>query len=199
MRRANRRKRIMIDIVKKILQRHTHRKHLPAEGGDSRGGTIINIVTALIVLGLVSLGIWWVIKSLGQAGQQYSGALVDAKYSAITVKCQTNLRAIWQNLQMYVVSNERFPPSQAALEEWSGNSQLFKCPAPDGQKYIYIPGQSGDMPPENVLVFEPKAAHDGRCNVLRLGGQIELLTPEELEKAIDATLARLREGNRTED
>jgi hypothetical protein len=182
----------MIDIVKKILRRHIPRKHPPAKCRESHGGTIVNIVTALIVLGLLGLGIWWVIKSLGQAGQQYSEALVDAKYSAITVKCQTNLRAIWQNLQMYVVSNEKFPPSQAALEEWSGNSQLFKCPAAEGQKYVYITGQSGDMPPENILVFEPQPAHNGKCNVLRLNGQIELLTPEELKKAVDATLARIR-------
>jgi len=182
----------MIDIVKEVLRRHISRKHPPAKCRESHGGTIVNIVSALIVLGLLGLGIWWVIKSLGQAGQQYGEALVDTKYSAITVKCQTNLRAIWQNLQMYVVSNERFPASQAALEEWSGNSQLFKCPAPDEQKYIYIPGQNGDMPPENILVFEPQPAHNGKCNVLRLNGQIELLTPEELKKAIDATLARLR-------
>lgn len=182
----------MIDIVKKILRRHTHRKHPPSKCRESHGGTIVNIVTAIVILGLIGLGIWWVIKSLGQAGQQYSGALVDAKYTAVTVKCQTNLRTIWQNLQMYAVSNERFPPSQAALEEWSGSSQLFQCPAPDGQKYVFIPGQNEDMSPENILVFEPKPAHNGKCSVLRLGGQIELLTPEELKKAVDVTVAKLR-------
>jgi Zn-dependent protease len=161
---------------------------------NSHGGTIVNIVTALIVLGLLGLGIWWVIKSLGQAGQQYSEALVDAKYSAITIKCQTNLRVIWQNLQMYATDNEGFPPSLDALEEWSGSSQLFQCPVPDGQKYVYIPGQNEDMSPENILVFEPKPAHNGKCSVLRLGGQIELLTPEELKKSVDATLDRLRQA-----
>jgi hypothetical protein len=182
----------MIDSAKELYRKPAFRKSLLARQRDSHGGTIVNIVTALIVLGLLGLGIWWVIKSLGQAGQQYSEALVDAKYSAITVTCQMNLRTIWQNLQMYAASNGRFPPSSEALEEWSGSSQLFQCPASDGQKYVYIPGQSGDMPPENVLVFELKAAHDGKCNALRLSGQIELLTPEELKKAVDATLARLK-------
>jgi prepilin-type processing-associated H-X9-DG protein len=35
--------------------------------------------------------------------------------------------------------------------------------------------------------------HDGKCNVLFLGGQIEALTPEQLKQAVDATLARLRQ------
>jgi prepilin-type processing-associated H-X9-DG protein len=34
--------------------------------------------------------------------------------------------------------------------------------------------------------------HDGRCNVLFLGGQIELLTPEQLKQAVEATQAHLR-------
>jgi len=182
----------MIDSAKEIYKRPTLRKSLLFQQRDSHGGTIVNIITALIVLGLLGLGIWWLIKSLGQAGQQYSEALVDAKYSAITVKCQMNLRTIWQNLQMYAVSNDRFPPSLEAFVEWGGSSQLFRCPAKEGQKYVYIPGQSGDMLPENILVFEPNATHDGKCNVLRLNGQIESLTPEELKKAVDATLARLR-------
>jgi prepilin-type processing-associated H-X9-DG protein len=182
----------MIDSAKELYKKPGLRKSLLAQQRDSYGGTLVNIITALIVLGLLGFGIWWLIKSLGQAGQQYSEALVDAKYSSITVKCQMNLRTIWQNLQMYEASNGRFPPSSEALEQWSGSSQLFQCPAQDGQKYVYIPGQSSDMPPENILVFEPKPAHDGKCNVLRLDGQIELLTPEGLKKAVDATLARIR-------
>jgi len=46
---------------------------------------------------------------------------------------------------------------------------------------------------DNILVFEPKAVHDGRCSVLRLSGRIELLTPDELKKAIGATLSRLKQ------
>ena len=164
----------------------------PAQRRDLHGGTLVNIVTALIILGLIGLGLWWLIKSFGQAGQQYSETLIDTKYTAITVKCQTNLRVIWQNLQMYAVANGSFPSSSEALVEWSGNSRLFRCPASDGQKYVYIPGQSSDLPPQNVLVYEPGAVHDGRCSVLLLGGQIGLLTPEELKVAVARTLASLK-------
>jgi hypothetical protein len=164
----------------------------PAKRRDLHGGTLVNIVTALIILGLIGLGLWWLIKSFGQAGQQYSETLIDTKYTAITVKCQMNLRAIWQNLQMYAVANGSFPSSLEALVEWSGNSRLFRCPASGGQKYVYVPGQSSDLPPQNVLVYEPGAVHDGRCSVLLLGGQVGLLTPEELKVAVARTLASLK-------
>ena len=48
------------------------------------------------------------------------------------------------------------------------------------------------MPAENVLLYEPEAVHDGRCSILRLGGQLELLSPEELQVAVARTLAGLR-------
>jgi hypothetical protein len=156
------------------------------------GGTIINIVFALIFFGLLAFGILWLIKSFGEAGQQYTDVMVKTKYNAITVRCQTNLRAIGQNIQLYAVSNEEFPPSQQALMEWSGSTQLFRCPAPDGETYVYIPGQNPGMSPLNVLVYEPKPVHDGRCSVLRLGGQLELLTPEELQQALEQTQANIR-------
>ncbi len=164
----------------------------PAQRTNSHGGTIINLLFALIVFGLLGLGIWWVIKSLGQAGQQYTQTMINTKYTAITVKCQTNLRAIGQNIQFYAISNDRFPPSFQALVEWSGSTQLFECPAPDAGKYVYIPGQNGGMSPANVILYEPKPVHDGHCSVLRLGGQIELLTPEQLQQAVALTIASLR-------
>jgi hypothetical protein len=156
------------------------------------GGTIINLVFALIVLGLIGWGVWWIIKSFGQAGQQYTQTMVDTKFTAETVKCQTNLRAIAQNIQIYALSNEGFPPSLEDLVKWSGSTKLFKCPSADGGEYIYIPGQNSGMPTSNVLVYESKPVHDGRCNVLRLGGQIELLTAEELKRSVAQTYASMR-------
>jgi len=156
------------------------------------GGTIVNVIAALIFFGLLGCGIMWLIKGFGEAGQQYTETMVKAKYDAISVKCRMNLRTIGQNIQMYAVSNGRFPPSLQELIEWSGSTQLFECSAPEGERYKYIPGQGGNAPPGNILLFEPKAVHDGRCGVLRVGGKIELLTPEELQQAVARTMAGLR-------
>ena len=48
------------------------------------------------------------------------------------------------------------------------------------------------MPASNVLVYEPEPVHEGRSAVLFLGGQIAMLTPEELEPALEATQAQIR-------
>jgi len=151
------------------------------------GGTIINLLFVLIFLVLIGLGIKWVIKNMGQAGEQYTQTMIDAKYSAEAVQCQMNMRAIAQNIQMYALSNEGFPSSQQELVQWSGSTKLFKCSTPDGGEFVYIPGQNGSMSPMNILLYESEPVHNGRCNVLRLGGQIELLAPEELQRALAQT------------
>jgi hypothetical protein len=157
-----------------------------------RGGTIINIVTAVIFFGLIALGVLWVIKNIGQAGRQYTEGMIKTQNKALTVKCQLNLRTIAQNIQMYALSNDSFPPSLETLIEFSGTTQLFQCPDPEGGKYVYIPGQNNNMPSTNILLYEPKPVHDGCCNVLRLNRQIELLRPEEAQQAVKQTLGGLR-------
>jgi len=163
-----------------------------APGNRMRGGTIANVITAIIFFGLIVAGGWWIMKMVGQAGQQYGTAMIQTSNKAAAISCQANLRAIGQNVQMYAISNGSFPASQQELMDWSGNSRLFRCPDPNGAEYVYIPGQRPDMPPTNVLLYEPVPVHSGRCNVLFLGGQIDLLAPAELDAAVQATQARLR-------
>jgi hypothetical protein len=169
-----------------------HPTGLPDRKPNSHGGTIINIAVAIIFFGLIALGVLWVIKNVGQAGQQYTEGMIRTQNKAITVSCQMNLRTIAQNIQMYALSNDSFPPSLEALMEFSGSTQLFQCPDPEGGKYVYIPGQNNNMLPTNILLYEPKPVHDEHCNVLRLNMQIELLSPEEVQQAVAQTLASLR-------
>jgi len=178
-----------IESVKSKVARHSL---LPARRQDCYGGTIINIITAIIFFGLIALGILWVIKNVGDAGQQYTEAMVNTQNKAINVSCQMNMRSIGQNIQMYAISNDSFPPSLESLISWSGSTQLFQCPEPEGGKYVYIPGQNNNMPPSNILVYEPKPVHNGHCNALRLNMQIESLRPEELQQAIEQTMASLK-------
>lgn len=165
-----------------------HPKASPAR--NAWGGTIINVITAVVFFGLIALGIMWIMKTAGEAGQQYTTAMVGTRDKAAAVSCQMNLRSIAQNLQMYAISNEGLPASQRELMDFCGNTRLFRCPDPNGVEYVYIPGQRSDMPATNVLVYEPQAAHNGKCNVLFLGGQLGALTPEELKRALAATTAQ---------
>jgi prepilin-type processing-associated H-X9-DG protein len=157
------------------------------------GGTIINVITGLIFFGLIGFGVYWVIKTTGQAGEQYATAMVKTHDKAMTITCQMNLRSIHQTLQTYAISNEAFPASQEELVNFAGyGSKLFHCPDPNGSEYIYIPGQRSDESAPAILVYESKPVHNGKCNVLLSDGQIVPLTPEELKQAIEATQARRR-------
>ena len=160
--------------------------------GRRRGGTIVNVLTAVIFFGLLGAGIWWVFKQVGDAGEQYTTAMVDTSHRASALKCQMNMRSISQSLQMYAMSNDELPGSQERLVEYCGSSRLFRCDEPNAPPYVYIPGQNPGMPPSNVLVYEPQPVHEGRSVVLFLGGQISMLTPEELKPAVEATIARIK-------
>jgi hypothetical protein len=154
---------------------------------------LIVIIISLIVLGFLGLGASWIIKSMGEAGSQYSGAMVNTKRKAVALQCQMNLNNIRQNLRMYSIEKEGFPPSLKTLVDWGADSQLLRCSAPDGGQYLYIPGQNENMPGQNVLLYELKPAHQGRCNLLRVNGQMELLTPEQVQAEVTKTYMRLRE------
>ena len=160
------------------------------------GGTIINLITAVVLFGLLALAAWWVIKGLGEAGREYSGAMINATRKATMIACQNNLQVIGQNIQVYTISGEGYPASLQALREWSGSSQLFECPDPNGGRYVYITGQNGDMSGENILVYEPNAVHNGCCNILRLSGRVEPLTPEQLNQALVQTRAEISSPRR---
>jgi len=167
-------------------------KSVSAQRGSVDVGKLIGIVISLIVLGLLGFGVSWIIKSTGEAGSQYTGAMVNTKRKAVALQCQMNLNTIWQNLRMYAIEKESFPPSLKTLVDWGAGSQLLRCTAQDGGQYVYIPGQNGNMPGQNVLVYELKAAHDGRCNLLRVNGQVDLLTPEQVQAEVTKTYIRLR-------
>jgi len=157
------------------------------------GGTIINVITGLILFGLIGFAVYWVIKTTGQAGEQYMTGMVKTQKKATTITCQMNLRSIGQTLQTYAISNESFPADQQELVNFAGyGSKLFHCPDPNGGEYIYIPGQRSDKSTPSILVYESKPVHNGMCNVLLSDGQIVMLSPEELKQAIEATQDRRR-------
>jgi len=157
------------------------------------GGTIVNVITALIFFGAIGFGVYWVIKTTGQAGEQYMTGMVNTQKKATTISCQMNLRSIHQSLQTYAISNEAYPASQQELVDFAGyGSKLFHCPDPNGGEYIYVPGHRADASAPSVLIYESKPVHNGKCNVLFSDGQIAALTPEELQQAMGGAPARGR-------
>jgi hypothetical protein len=174
-----------------MTPRHEH--STPRARARLRGGTIINSLTAVVFLGLIGYGVYWVMKTTGKAGQDYATAMVNTHNRSTALSCQMNLRSIAQTLQTYAISNEGLPASRQELVNFAGyGSKLFRCPDPNGGEYVYLPGRRGDMAAPSLLLYESKPVHNGKCNVLFSNGQIASLSPEELQHAIEATQASRR-------
>ncbi len=158
-----------------------------------KGGTIINVIVVLVLLGLMAFVILKVMKSVGQAGGEYATGMVNTQNKATLLKCQINLQTIWKDIQIYSISEDKLPDSFEDLSDYSSGSSLFRCPEPNSPKYVYILGQRPDSPPENILVYEPQPVHNGLCNILCVNGNVEMITPEQLQAAVEQTKAHLRE------
>lgn len=156
------------------------------------GGTIIDIIAVVVVIGLVLGGVMWVMKTAGEAGQEYERGMVNAENKATVLVCTSNMGQIYKILQMYAMTEDELPDSYDALVSEVGDSRVFHCPEPNSPNYEYIPGQTLSSPPDNILLYEPAAVHNGMCNVLRVSGKVELLSPEELQAAIEQTKAHLK-------
>jgi hypothetical protein len=166
--------------------------HAPQKNNPrSSGGTIINILSALVFFGLLALGILWLLKSWGQAAGDYGAAMVNTSEKASALKCRINMDSIWKCIQTYSIENDSLPASREELVSFCGDSRVFRCDEPNGLPYAYIAGQRLNMPGSNVLVYEPVAVHQGRAVVLRLGGRIDMLDPNALKQAIEATESQI--------
>ena len=142
------------------------------------------MATGIILLGLVGLGIWWVIKSIGQAGQQYTRAVIQAREDGTEIGCQMNLRSVWQVLQANVAAEGAYPETRQELVRLCGDSRLLRCPDPNGADYVYLPPHRIDAATPQIVLYEPKAAHGGRCSVLLSDGRLGLFRPEEIKAAL---------------
>lgn len=150
-----------------------------------RSARAIDIIFIVLVLGALAYGLWWIIKTAGQAGEDYSHALINAQDSATEFKCKTNLRSIWQGMQLSATSEGHYPETKEALIHWAGDPRLFRCPDPNGGEYIYLPPKRIDSAVPTLLVFEPNAVHDpNQCMVLLSTGEIRLMPVEQIRAAL---------------
>ena len=156
------------------------------------GGTIINVITGLIFFGLIGYGVYWVMKTTGQAGQQYVTAMVNTKKKATTLSCQMNLRSIAPDPPD--LRDQQREPTRPASRNWSISPatapSCSTAPTRTAASTSILPGHRSDDSAPTVVVYESKPVHNGKCNVLFSDGQIVPLTPEELKQALEAAPAR---------
>ena len=122
-----------------------------------------------------------------------ANGVFGAKHMAESVSSMHNIGLIRDALEKYRSAYGEYPPY---LKDLVDNAMLpagaLYAPDRENQAYKYIRGQNPKMRGDNILVYEERPIHRDKCNVLRLGGQIETLTSEQLKKAVELT--RLRVG-----
>ena len=165
-----------------------HRKSYARESRDV--GRFVKIGLLLAGIAAVVVAIAWGIHAYKPkpGSKTYLDGVFGAKHMAESTVSMNNLRLIRDALERYREGFGEYPPY---LKDLLDNG-LIPSPAlytPDRQKqaYKYIRGQDPEMPGDNILVYEEKPIHRDKCNVLRLDGRLGRLTPEELEKAVEAT------------
>jgi hypothetical protein len=142
----------------------------------------------VVLFGGLMVGAYFVVKSMAHTGEQYGRALQSAQKRGAGVSCAVQLATIHKSLQIAAAANDgKFP---RALTELYSARELH-CPANEDVPYLYVPGQDQTMPGDNVLVYEPRATHDGRCAVLHLNGKVEMLPMQELTAELDKTRAAI--------
>ena len=123
----------------------------------------------------------------------YIETTVRAKQFIKQQKCKARLARLHRALKRYAATNDTFPPSLQELVDSGFASQAqLRCAGRARGKYAYIAGQNESMDGGNVLVYEPQRSHNGQCHVLRLNGTVQLLPPEDMEAAVEATRRRPR-------
>ncbi|MBN2589395.1 MAG: hypothetical protein JXA96_06010 [Sedimentisphaerales bacterium] len=155
------------------------------------GGTIVNILVVGIIIFLIGAGIMSLMKQTGETVEEYGEGMINTTNKASGIVCTSNMNQIFQILQMYSISEGELPASYEALVNEVGTSGVFHCSESDSPNYSYIPGQTLSSPPDNILLYESVPVHNGMCNVLRVSGKVEMLTPEELQAAIQQTESHL--------
>jgi hypothetical protein len=110
-----------------------------------------------------------------------------------------NLRGIGQACMIYANEHDdQFPPDlNVLLRDGVLTEKQFRAPLddawqPGGSSYTYIPGQTPDGDPANVLAYEHPDINNGEGgNVLYVSGHVEFKRGDALPQAVRATYQRL--------
>jgi len=122
----------------------------------------------------------------------YLDVVFGAKHMAESASSANNFRLIRDGLERYLQAFGEYPLKLQDLVD-NGllpSAALYPPNHPD-QPYGYVSGQDETMSPENILVYEEQPVHRDKCNVLRLDGRIETLTPEALKANLAETRRRM--------
>jgi len=123
-------------------------------------------------------------------------ALAKAREKARTVASMSHLKQIGLALHMYADENDdKLPPDLDKLGSHLPDRSMLESPRKpkgfSGPSYVYVPGQTLEMNPGNIVAYEnPEFAKD-KILVLFLDGHVEAMTREAFQRELEETKERL--------
>lgn len=162
---------------------------------DRDTGKIIRIAIWGTILAAILGGIiyaaGWVFKRGGETVEQYGTGLAGAQNQATDVSCEMNMSNLWKEILQFDPAGDGLPESLQEMVRKVGTSPAqFRC-SQTRQDFVYIAGQSRKSPPTNVLIYEEKAHRDGKACLLRVSGQVQCLSFEQVQSEAAATRKQL--------
>jgi len=149
----------------------------------------------LILLLAVAIGLALYFLRADKSGS-YARQTIKSKDRAEIVTGAADLVSVYKSMQIYASMNDgKFPESPEELIRAASlpRGLVFTPSRPfDDHQYIYLGGQDESMPASNILLYQANMTPGGKCQVLRLNGQVEMLTYEQVRAAIDRTTAHLK-------
>jgi len=103
--------------------------------------------------------------------------------------CQSRLRGIAQQVQMYALQHNRLPSS---LDELGLSPDAIRSPVHRAGTFKYIGGQDPNKHRGNILAYDRVIYPGSKCFALRVGDTAPVeLRPKELDAAVGRTLRSL--------
>jgi len=123
-------------------------------------------------------------------------AMARAREQARFAASMNNLKQIGLGLHMYAQDNgDKFPSNLDQIKRYVQSAKVFESPRKpgyfEGPSYVYIPDQTTDANPGNIVAYEnPEFAWDNVVTLF-LDGHVERMTPDRFQEELQATYERL--------
>jgi phage FluMu protein Com len=169
--------------------RNRQKTYLPPRANVGRW--VLIAVGALAVAGLI-WALAFVVKQFAAGPLEYQRQVAQTPKTVQGVMTKMNLASIGKAIRVYSAVNGSYP---AILEQLvSGGlvpEAMLQARTP-GKTLAYVAGQSDLSPGDNILVYEEQPGPDGLCDVLRISGQVQSLSPDQLRAALEQTKSQVR-------
>lgn len=123
-------------------------------------------------------------------------AMARAREQARIAVSMNNLKQLGLACHMYAEDHQgKFPDDLEKAKSYYRDSKILESPRKpkdfEGPSYIYIPGQSQEGYPGNIVVYENPEFAGEKIVALFLDGHVERMPPDRFQSELEATYERL--------